>query len=138
MPKQLDLFPDLVDQNDPMKLNANWERRGHAVWCIDDLPSKSINENMSEQVALAIIFDDERFSVSSDRTGKHWIVEIKHHLYEWVTIETGWGSSRKAERKLDYRSRIVERHFSTRTAACEFAERVVAVFNRMKLKWQNS
>lgn len=115
MTSYLPLFPDLLDLIEPIRGNIDIERRGHFVW-------------------LAIIYDDERFSFERDRTGKRWIVEIKHHFYEYVTVETGWGSSRKKERKLRYRARIHEKRFTTRDDAIEFAEKVRLVFDRVRSK----
>ncbi len=134
MTSYLPLFPDLLDLIEPIRGNIDIERRGHFVWCIDDLPSRSLSDDLSEQTALAIIYDDERFSFERDRTGKRWIVEIKHHFYEYVTVETGWGSSRKKERKLRYRARIHEKRFTTRDDAIEFAEKVRLVFDRVRSK----
>lgn len=128
----LPLFPDLLEQCDPLDRSIDYLRRGHAVWCIDDLPSRSVTEDLSEQVALAIVYDDERFSFERDRTGKCWIVEIKHHFYEYVMVETGWGKSRRSERKLRYRARIHEKRFPTRESAIEFAELIQSIFERIK------
>ncbi|MFO0940124.1 MAG: hypothetical protein U0930_05090 [Pirellulales bacterium] len=128
------LFPDLLEQSDPMGRFADYEHRGHGVWCIDDLPYRALSEDLSEQTSLAIIYDDERFHFERDRTGKRWLVEIKHHFYEYVTVETGWGSSRKKERKLRYYARIREKKFSTRDEAIDFAEKIVALFKRVRAK----
>ncbi len=128
----LPLFPDLLEQKDTNKRFADFEHRGHGVWRIDHLPSKSISDDLSETTDLAIIYDDERFKFERDRTGKRWIVEVKHHFYEYVTIETGWGSSRKKERKLRYFARIREKKFLTREEAIDFAEKIVALFDRIR------
>ena len=135
--KTLPLFPDLLERADLMKRNFDWERikqTGHAVWCIDDLPSRAINDDLSESVCLAVIYDDERFH--KDKTGKKWIVEIKHHFYEYKMVKSGWGKSIKNERKLFYRARIYEKRFLNRESACEFAEKVQAVFEKIKTRME--
>ena len=132
MSAALPLFPDLLELADPMKRWVDYEKRGHAVWCIDNLPSKAISDDLSELTCLAVIYDTERWLTAEYRTGKHWAVEIKHHFYEYVTVETGWGSSRQKERKLRYYARIHEKRFDSREGAIEFAERVKAIFERMK------
>jgi hypothetical protein len=125
----LPLFPDLLEQCDPMKRNVNYVRRGFCVWCITDF-NRYHHEDLSELVCLAVIYDNEQLRVN--KTGKHWLVEIKHHFYEYKMVTTGWGKSLRTERKLHYRARIREKRFGDRDAAVDFAERMVVLFDQMR------
>jgi hypothetical protein len=130
----LPLFPDLLEQCDLMRRNTNYEQRGHAVWSLSCDVHRAINEDESELICLSVVYDDERFGFPKDRTGKRWVVEINHHFYRYGMVSTGWGSSRKEQRKLLYSGRIHEKRFQTRDEAIAFAEKVQGVMKRLRAK----
>lgn len=128
----LPLFPDLLEQSDPLGRNRDYEHIGHRVWTIGCDIHRSHGEDKSELICLSVVYDDERFRFKKDRTGKRWVVEINHHFYQWGDVTVGWGASRKTVRKIKYRCRTHEKRFATRDEAIDFAEKVRAVMLRMK------
>lgn len=133
MSQALPLFPDLLEQKDPFKRWADHKQRGHGVWPICNL-YRSVDDNCNEMVALVVRYDDERYNFPQDKTGKNWAVEIKHHLYRWIEVETGWGASKRTKRQLRHTCPSHEKRFGTREEAIEFAEKVQAIIERMKAK----
>lgn len=128
----LPLFPDLLEQSDPYGRNRDYKNIGFRVWTIGCDVNRSHGEDKSELICLSVVYDDERHRFAKDRTGKRWVVEIDHHFYLWGDVMTGWGKSRKTERKLQYSCRTHEKRFKTRDEAIDFAEKVKDVMLRMR------
>lgn len=128
----LPLFPDLLDANDPYKRQRDHLYRGHGVWSIGDATSRMRPNDVSDSRHLSVEYDDERFH--KQKTGKPWTVQIKHYLWETVEVTTGWGKSHKKEMKPRQRYREVNKAFATREEACVFAEKLLAILERVEAK----
>lgn len=133
---QLDLFSDLLDQNDLMRWNIDYERKGFAVWSVGD-DRFSRHEGVSELRCISVIYDrNEGFD--KIKSGMKWSVELKHYYYFHEIQTKGWGSSRTSQPRLKYRSRIHERKFQTREDSIAFAERLLSVMDRVKIQRENN
>jgi hypothetical protein len=125
---QLDLFPDLLDQNDSMRRNLDYKSDGFGIWTVgDDRCSK--REDVTESRSILVIYDRKEF--------EKWSVVLKHHYYFHETQTKGWGSSRTVKPHMRYRCRNHERNFKTREDAIAFAEKLLSVMDRVKTRREN-
>jgi hypothetical protein len=128
---QQTLFPDLLDQSDLMHRQQHYVCRGHGVWSIAST-HRVRSEAASESRHLVVEYDDERYAVY--KTGKPWIVEIRHYIGFNETVVTGRGKSRKAVSVRRQRRRVSFRAFETRAMAVDFAEKLKAIISRLNIE----
>lgn len=126
----LPLFPDLLDRYDPFGRQADHIRTGHGVWSIGRCLSRRASEDSSETCYLVVVYDSQRFRVEKD--GKPWAVEIRHYHNVFDAVPSGWGAGRRVSRKMRQHCRDVKKSFGTRDAAVAFAEKALAVFERVR------
>lgn len=128
----LPLFPDLLDRFDPFGRQADHLQTGHGVWSIGRYLSRRASEDASETCLLVVVYDDQRFRFEADKDGKRWTVEIRHYHNVFDAVPSGWGAGRRVSRKMRQHCRFVKKHFRSRGAAADFAERLIAVFDRVR------
>lgn len=128
MTLQLPLFPDLLDRKSISSQDLRI-RYGHAIWSVD---SVSINRPRRghEYVCIVVIYDDRRDCKC--KNPNHWDVEIRHYTNAEETIVTGWGNSRRETIVTCQRFRCVTQSFFTRQDAIAKAEKIVALFAKLR------
>lgn len=97
---------------------------GFGVWslhsCFPSPGMRSRQDGWSEARGLTLEYDKGV-----------WGVKVRHYLSRFEEKTTGWGNSRKVDRKLITRYRETKRQFSGKDDAIRFAYSIVKAFERI-------
>ena len=122
--------PDILDRQDYRRERLDYLQTGFAVWSLYPSTRRARGEACGESRSITVTYDvtEERAKV---RTGKVWMVELKHHFYIRYVATKGWGNSRSRNSVIRHNLRVTERTFKTRAEACALAERLYAALLRV-------
>lgn len=130
-PKTLPLFPDLIEQAAPSIDHADVVARGYGAWCVSPTFRRRRNGRVSYKY-VSLYYDDERYDPKP--TGRRWVVVLKTYWSVDIEEVKGWGNSRTKKKRLATRYNETWKRFDTRELAIEFAERLIAIMNRLLLE----